>query len=56
VTEPAAGADSSIRAFARREGDAYVVNGQKIWILCFSSLERKLRMWGCLEASLAMCF
>ena len=33
VTEPAAGTDTSrIRTFARREGDDYVVNGQKIWI------------------------
>src|SRR5271170_7805005 len=33
VTEPTSGADTSrIRTFARREGDTYVVNGQKIWI------------------------
>ena len=33
VTEPAAGTDTSrIRTFARREGDDFVVNGQKIWI------------------------
>ncbi len=33
VTEPAAGTDTtSIKTFARREGDKYVVNGQKIWI------------------------
>ena len=32
VTEPASGTDTtSLRTFARREGDAYVVNGQKIW-------------------------
>ncbi|MBA4782798.1 MAG: acyl-CoA/acyl-ACP dehydrogenase [Rhizobiales bacterium] len=32
VTEPASGTDTtSIRTFARREGDHYVVNGQKIW-------------------------
>ncbi len=32
VTEPTSGTDtSSIRTFARREGDHYVVNGQKIW-------------------------
>jgi alkylation response protein AidB-like acyl-CoA dehydrogenase len=32
VTEPASGTDtSSIKTFARREGDHYVVNGQKIW-------------------------
>jgi len=33
VTEPAAGSDTtSIKTFARREGDKYIVNGQKIWI------------------------
>lgn len=32
VTEPTSGTDTtSIRTFARREGDEYVVNGQKIW-------------------------
>ena len=32
VTEPASGTDTtSIRTFARREGDHYIVNGQKIW-------------------------
>ncbi len=32
VTEPASGSDTTaIKTFARREGDAYVVNGQKIW-------------------------
>ncbi|MFO1172742.1 MAG: acyl-CoA dehydrogenase family protein [Hyphomicrobiaceae bacterium] len=32
VTEPTSGTDtSSIRTVARREGDHYVVNGQKIW-------------------------
>jgi len=32
VTEPTSGSDtSSIRTFARREGDHYVVKGQKIW-------------------------
>ncbi len=32
VTEPTSGTDtSSIRTFAKREGDSYVVNGQKIW-------------------------
>ena len=32
VTEPASGADTtSIRTFARRHGDHYVVNGQKVW-------------------------
>ena len=32
VTEPTSGTDtSSIRTFARREGDHYIVNGQKIW-------------------------
>ena len=33
VTEPAAGTDTTrITTFARREGDHYIVNGQKIWI------------------------
>jgi alkylation response protein AidB-like acyl-CoA dehydrogenase len=33
VTEPTAGTDTTrIRTFARRAGDKYVVNGQKIWI------------------------
>lgn len=33
VTEPAAGTDTtSIRTFARRDNDRYIVNGQKIWI------------------------
>src|SRR5690606_11147357 len=33
VTEPTAGTDTTrISTFARREGDKYVVNGQKIWI------------------------
>ncbi|HYC24464.1 MAG TPA: acyl-CoA dehydrogenase family protein, partial [Roseiarcus sp.] len=33
VTEPTSGADtSSIRTFARRQGDDYIVDGQKIWI------------------------
>ena len=32
VTEPGSGTDTTaLRTFARREGDAYVVNGQKIW-------------------------
>lgn len=32
VTEPASGTDtSSIRTFARKDGDHYVVSGQKIW-------------------------
>jgi alkylation response protein AidB-like acyl-CoA dehydrogenase len=32
VTEPASGTDTgSIRTFARRDGDAYLVSGQKIW-------------------------
>jgi alkylation response protein AidB-like acyl-CoA dehydrogenase len=33
VTEPTSGTDTTrIRTFAKREGDKYVVNGQKIWI------------------------
>lgn len=33
ITEPTSGTDTTrIRTFARREGDKYVVNGQKIWI------------------------
>ncbi len=33
VTEPTSGTDTTrIRTFARREGDQYVINGQKIWI------------------------
>jgi acyl-CoA dehydrogenase len=33
VTEPDAGTDTTrITTFARREGDNYIVNGQKIWI------------------------
>jgi alkylation response protein AidB-like acyl-CoA dehydrogenase len=32
VTEPTSGTDtSSIKTYARREGDRYIVNGQKIW-------------------------
>jgi alkylation response protein AidB-like acyl-CoA dehydrogenase len=32
VTEPTSGSDTpSIQTFARREGDEYVINGQKIW-------------------------
>jgi alkylation response protein AidB-like acyl-CoA dehydrogenase len=32
VTEPGSGTDTtSLRTFARKEGDHYVVNGQKIW-------------------------
>ncbi|MDQ1250604.1 MAG: Acyl-CoA dehydrogenase, partial [Actinomycetota bacterium] len=32
VTEPDAGTDTTrIRTFAERQGDAYIVNGQKIW-------------------------
>ncbi len=32
VTEPTSGTDtSSIKTFAKREGDHYVVNGQKVW-------------------------
>ncbi|MFW6114001.1 MAG: acyl-CoA dehydrogenase family protein, partial [Actinomycetota bacterium] len=33
LTEPGAGSDvASIQATARREGDAYILNGQKTWI------------------------
>lgn len=32
VTEPGSGTDTtSLKTFARREGDSYIVNGQKIW-------------------------
>ncbi len=32
VTEPSSGTDTlSLKTFARREGDDYVINGQKIW-------------------------
>ena len=32
VTEPSSGTDTtSLRTFARREGDTYIVNGQKVW-------------------------
>ncbi len=32
VTEPTSGTDtSSIKTFARRDGDIYIVNGQKVW-------------------------
>ena len=33
MTEPSSGTDTTrIRTFARRQGDFYVVSGQKIWI------------------------
>ena len=33
VTEPTSGTDTTrLRTFARRDGDRYIVNGQKIWI------------------------
>ncbi len=33
VTEPAAGTDTtSIRTFAKRDGERYIINGQKVWI------------------------
>jgi len=42
VTEPDAGSNSfAITTTARREGDSYVLNGQKVWI---SGLERAGRM------------
>jgi acyl-CoA dehydrogenase len=32
VTEPSSGTDTlSLKTFARREGDVYVINGQKVW-------------------------
>lgn len=32
VTEPTSGSDTTaLRTFARREGDKYIVNGQKVW-------------------------
>jgi alkylation response protein AidB-like acyl-CoA dehydrogenase len=32
VTEPTSGTDTtSVKTFARREGDEYIVNGQKVW-------------------------
>ncbi len=32
VTEPTSGTDTtSLRTFAKKEGDHYVVNGQKVW-------------------------
>src|SRR5580698_4073832 len=32
VTEPTSGTDTtSLRTFARKEGDKYIVNGQKVW-------------------------
>lgn len=33
VTEPTTGTDTtSMKTFARRDGDSYVINGQKVWI------------------------
>ncbi len=33
VTESSSGTDTtSLKTFARREGDHYVINGQKIWL------------------------
>ncbi|GAA1517478.1 acyl-CoA dehydrogenase family protein [Nocardioides humi] len=43
VTEPNAGTDSTrITTFARREGDKYVVNGQKVWISGAQEAEKVL--------------
>ena len=33
ITEPTTGTDTtSLKTFARRDGDSYVINGQKVWI------------------------
>ncbi|HEX2495738.1 MAG TPA: acyl-CoA dehydrogenase family protein [Gaiellaceae bacterium] len=43
LTEPAAGSDvASMRTTARREGDAYVLNGQKNWISYASVADHQL--------------
>src|SRR2546423_15698997 len=43
LTEPAAGSDvASMRSTARREGDTYVLNGQKNWISYASVADHQL--------------
>ncbi len=39
MTEPTSGTDTTaLRTTARREGDRYVVNGQKIWTVAGRAL------------------
>lgn len=43
VTEPDAGLDTTtIKTFARRDGDDYVINGRKIWNSCAQQADRVL--------------